>query len=660
MAQQNSPALIPRRSLFGNPDKTDAQISPDGTQLSFLAPVDGVLNVWVGPVDDPAAARSVTEDRDRGIRFYTWAYTSNHILYIQDKGGDENWRLYSVDLDAGQTKDLTPLEGVQVQFQQRSPRFPNELLIRLNDRDPKLHDVYRLNIDTGERTLLLRNPEFAEFITDDDYQLRFALRLLTDGGLEILERTRVESWQSFMRLDMEDALTTELVGFDKTGQTLYMRDSRRRDRVALVALNLETGRQTLLAENPRADEGDLLIHPTEKHIQAAAFTYERKQWQIIDELIAADLAYLGTVTGGDIDVVSRTLDDKRWIVAYTLDNSPRRYYYYQRETQMATFLFTDRQNLEDAPLARMHPVVIEARDGLKLVSYYTLPVGSDNQVEGRPDRALPLVLFVHGGPWGRDAWGFHPFHQWLANRGYAVLSVNFRSSTGFGKAFINAANKEWAAKMHDDLIAAVNWAVESGLADPKRVAIMGGSYGGYAALVGLTFTPETFACGVDIVGPSNLITLLESVPPYWEPTINLLTSRVGDHRTEEGRRLLAERSPLSRVDQIKRPLLIAQGANDPRVKQAESDQIVRAMQEKGIPVTYVLYPDEGHGFARPENNLSFSAIAEAFLSKCLGGRYEPVNDDFKGSSLTVPAGLEDVPGLAEALSNNRQGFDDDT
>lgn len=351
-----------------------------------------------------------------------------------------------------------------------------------------------------------------------------------------------------------------------------------------------------------------------------------------------------------MDVISRTLDDRFWLVTYAMDDGPARYYRFDRQRQQADFLFTDRQALEEQPLAKMQPTIIQSRDGLKLVSYYTLPLRSDSDGDGRPDRPLPMVLLVHGGPWARDEWGYKPLHQWLANRGYAVLSVNFRGSTGFGKEFVNAGDLEWGGKMHDDLIDGVNWAVEEGIADPERVAIFGGSYGGYATLVGLTHTPETFACGVDIVGSSNLKTLVESIPPYWQSMIEVFANRMGDHRTEEGRALLRERSPLTYADRIRRPLLIAQGANDPRVKRAESDQIVQAMQEKAIPVTYVLYTDEGHGFARPENSLSFSAITEAFLANVLGGRYEPIGSDFEGASFTVLTGVEEIPSLSEALA----------
>jgi dipeptidyl aminopeptidase/acylaminoacyl peptidase len=651
MNQTEAASLIPRQLLFSNPDKASTQLSPDGTYLSYLAPVDGVLNVWVGAADDPASAKPVTHDTGRGIRFYGWAYTNSHVLYIQDKGGDENWRLYCVDLESGDTTDLTPFDGTQARIQASSPAFPDELLVALNDRVPELHDIYRLNIRSGERQLALQNEGFAGFVSDDELNIRLAMRMTADGGSELLTPTPDGGWTSLMRIEMEDTLTTAPAGFDKTGDTLYMIDSRNRNTAAFVALDLTGGNQIVLSEDPRADVSDTLIHPTEKHVQAVAFTYERKHWQILDLTLTHDMAYLRSVSGGDIEITSRTLDDRVWIVAYVIDDGPIRYYRYDREARQAHFLFTNRQALEGLPLAHLHAVVIPARDGMPLVSYYTLPVGShSSDDDSRPAAPLPMVLLVHGGPWARDIWGYDPLHQWLANRGYAVLSVNFRGSTGLGKAFINAANREWGTRMHDDLLDAVEWAKQQGIADADRIAIMGGSYGGYATLAGLTFTPNTFACGVDIVGPSNLVTLLESIPPYWQPQIELFATRVGDHRTDAGRAFLTERSPLSYADRIQRPLLIGQGANDPRVKQPESDQIVDAMQANDIPVTYVLYPDEGHGFARPENALSFYAIAEAFLATCLGGVYEPIGEDFSGSSLTVPVGAEYVSGLAEALS----------
>ncbi len=645
--------LIPRKILFGNPQKARARISPDGKKLAYLAPVDGVLNVWVGPADDVDAAKPVTKDTHRGIRSYLWAYTSNHILYTQDKDGDEDWHVYSVNLETDEIKDLTPIEKISAQLEGVSEKFPEEILVGINDRDQRrFHDVHRVNIITGERKLLQENPGFAGFLTDDDYRVRYAMTFTPDAGQLYLQPDEAEGWKEFMRVGIEDAMTTGPRGFDKSGDKLYLSDSRGRNTSALKTLDLKSGEEKVLASNERADFAGMIVHPTEKHVQAVAFNYARLEWTILDNAIAGDMEYLKTVADGELALTSRSLDDRVWTVAFTIDDGPVQFYLYDRDAKKASFLFTSNPELDELPLVKMHSEIIESRDGLNLVSYLSLPADSDADADGRPDKPLPMVLLVHGGPWGRDDWLYDPQHQLLANRGYAVLSVNFRGSTGLGKNFINAADKEWAGKMHDDLIDAVNWAVEQKIAQKDKIAIMGGSYGGYATLVGLTFTPDVFACGVDIVGPSNLITLLENPPPYWAPFMPVMKNRVGDWTTDEGREFLTSRSPLTFVDKIQRPLLIGQGKHDPRVKQAESDQIVDALNAKNIPVTYVLFQEEGHGFAKPENRFAFYAITEAFLAQHLGGRYEPIGDAFNGAVFTVPSGTDGVPGLSEALKPN--------
>lgn len=646
--------LIPREILFGNPEKAGAKISPNGKYLSFLAPVKGVMNVWVAPVEDIKVAEPVTKDTVRGIRSYFWGYTSNHILYTQDTGGDEDYHLYAVDLKTRKTRDLTPMKKIRAEIDSVSHRFPEEILVGINDRVPQFHDLYRINILTGDRKLVQKNDGFAGFITDEDYKVRFASKFASDGGNAIYKKSGDGKFEEFTKIPMEDSLTTNFVGFDKSGDNAYLIDSRGRDTGALFLFNFETGTKKLLAQSKLADVGGIMLHPTENTVQGVSFNYTRNQWQIKDKAVKQDFAALRKVADGDITVTSRTNDDTKWVVAFLMDNGPVRYYLYDRDSKKAKYLFSNRSDLEGWDLQKMYPVVIDSRDDLKLVSYLTLPPGSDKNNDGKPEKAVPMVLLVHGGPWARDSWGYNPLHQFLANRGYAVLSVNFRGSTGFGKNFLNAGNREWAAKMHDDLIDAVNYAVKNKIAQKDKIAIMGGSYGGYATLVGLTFTPKVFACGVDIVGPSNIVTLLNTIPAYWAPALQLFKDRVGDHTSESGKLFLRDRSPITFVENIERPLLIGQGANDPRVKQSESDQIVEAMKKNEIPVTYVLFPDEGHGFARPENRLAFFAVSEVFLAENLGGRYEAFGDVFNGSSITVPAGASDIVGLPQALPKTKK------
>ncbi len=648
-AAATPPKLIPRTVLYGNPVRSGGEISPDGKWLAWIAPRGEVMNVFVAPADKPDDARPVTNDTVRGIRGFTFAHDGKHLLYPQDTGGDENFRIHAVNLDSGDERVLTP-EGARATFAGISADHPDALVVAVNDRDPKLMDLVRITLSTGEQERILENDGYVRFVLDDQLVPRLATRQTPDGGYQVFKADN-GAWTLWQTVGQEDALTTNALGYTRDGKTLYVLDSRDRDTGALFAIDTATEERTLVFENAKADVSRMMGDPLTGKVQAVAANHLRNEWTVLDESIKADLDHLAReLPDGEINVTSRTQDDRHWIIALTAADAGVRYYRYARDGRQLQHWFDSRPDLNDYTLAPMQALEIPARDGLSLVSYLTLPVASDPQRSGRPNAPVPLVLSVHGGPWARDAYGFSARHQWLANRGYAVLSVNFRGSTGFGKNFVNAGDLEWGKKMHDDLIDAVDWAIKNGITSADKVAIMGGSYGGYATLAGLTFTPDTFACGVDIVGPSNLFTLLESIPPYWAPMVAQFHSRMGNPNTEEGKALLLERSPLTHVANIKKPLLIGQGANDPRVKQAESDQIVAAMQERNIPVTYVLYPDEGHGFNRPPNNLSFNAVTESFLGRCLGGQVEPIGDAFNGASIQVPHGAQFLPGLPEALS----------
>jgi dipeptidyl aminopeptidase/acylaminoacyl peptidase len=607
------PDLIPRSVLFGNPTRVSPSISPDGARLAYLAPVDGVLNVWVGTRggDD---FRPVSEDRERGIRFFTWAHDNRHLLYVQDRGGDEDWHLYGIDLADGGTRDLTPFEHVQAQIVAMEKRFPSTVLVGLNRRTPKLHDVYRLDLGSGELVQIAENPGFAGWMADSQLRVRGAVQPADDGGLVILVRDGSDdAWRTLDQVGYEDSLSTFPIGFVEDGSALLMLSSRDANTRRLVRKGLDGGERVLL-EDPQYDVGGVVRHPDTREPQVATVMRDRSEVVVLDPSIAADVERLRAAHHGDLGIAGRDHAGRTWLGAFTTDDGPVAFYVYDRSTGRADFLFTHRPELEGRTLARMEPFSFTARDGLTVHGYLSFPPGA-----GRS--GLPAVLNVHGGPWARDVWGFNPEAQWLANRGYLCVQVNFRGSTGYGKRFVNAGDREWGRRMHDDLIDAVGWVVERGYADPGRVGIYGGSYGGYAALAGAAFTPDVFRCAVDLCGPSNLRTLIESIPPYWSPMISQFHRRVGNPETEAD--FLWSRSPLSHVGDIRIPLLVVQGANDPRVKQAEAEQIVAALREKGIPHEYLLFPDEGHGFARPENRLRYYAVAERFLAEHLGGRCEP-------------------------------------
>jgi len=610
------PELIPLSVLFGNPERVNPRLSPDGSQLAWIAPHDDVLNVWVAPIGadgvDWDAARVVTDDTDRGIRQFAWTHDGRHLLYAQDKGGDENWRLYDVDLPTMLRRDLTPFEGVQAQIIGLERSRPDEVLVGMNKANPQLHDVYRLHLTTGDLVKEIDNPGYIGWVADAELQVRAAAAPQRDGSYALMVRDAGSAdWRELLRIPPGDAESTDVLTFSADGGSLLLATPIDAEASRLVRVELATGATEVLAEDPEADVSAVRVHPDTREPQVVTFLKARSVYRVLDPSVAGHVEAIRRLHPGDPVFAHGDDDDRVWLAAFTNDAGSMSYYTYDTSTGAASFLFQARPELSRYELAAMDPFSFTARDGLTIHGYLSFPPGED-----RTD--LPTVLFVHGGPWARDTWGFDPEAQWLANRGYLCIQVNFRGSTGYGKAFLNAGDREWGAKMQDDLSDAVAHAISQGWTDPEKVAIFGGSYGGYAALAGATFTPDIYCCAVDVVGPSNLITLIQTIPPYWAPMISMFHRRVGD--PEKDRDFLWSRSPLSAVDQIRIPLLIAQGANDPRVKQAESEQIVAALQKAGIDHDYMLFPDEGHGFAKPENRLKFYAAADKFLSRYLGGR----------------------------------------
>jgi dipeptidyl aminopeptidase/acylaminoacyl peptidase len=655
--QPTLPPLIPRAALFGNPDRSAVQLSPDGRWLSWLSPSNDVLNVFVAPVADLSKARAVTDSAKRPVYGYMWAYDNRTVVYVDDANGDENLRIFSVDIETLVKRDLTPLSGVQAQILASTPKRRNLIAVGLNDRDQRWHDLWHVDIVTGERRLVRENrDEINIYLLDNELVPRLVTRSQPDGSDIVykVKGERLDELEALFTIPYADSMTTGPRHLTADGKAYYLASSIGRDRAALFRVGLETGEQTLVAEHGKADIGGALVDPRSEEVLAVSATYVRQEWIGVDAKAGADLAWLKDELKTDFGITSQTEDDTRWVVAGGSAERPAVFYLFERDGRRLARLFSARPQLGRYTLAPMYGHIVRSRDELDLVSYLTLP---GHERGPRPARPLPMLLSVHGGPWARDTYGYDPEHQWLANRGYAVLAVNYRGSSGFGKAFVNAGDLEWGGRMHDDLIDAVNWAVAEGIAEKGRVAILGASYGGYAALVGATFTPDAFRCAISVVGPSNLETFIASVPPYWQSFYENLVRRIGDPRTEAGRALLRERSPLTRAGAISKPLLILQGANDPRVKKAESDQIVAAAKARGLPVTYVVYPDEGHGFSLPANRISSYAIIEAFLAQHLGSqggsagsgtRFEPIGADLKGSSLEVD-GAQHVPGLEAAL-----------
>ncbi len=627
LGQQGLPPLIDRQLFFGDPEISGAQLSPDGRFIAFIKPLNGTRNIWVKRTSEPfSAARPITNDTKRPIPGYFWSRDGRAILFVQDQGGDENFNIFAVNPEdrpaAGQevpaARNLTDAKGVAATIYAVPKSDPNTIFVGLNDRDPAWHDLYKVNIATGERTLVRKNTErITGWVFDQKDQLRLATRSAESGDTEVL-RVDPGGFKKIYSCSVFE--TCGPIRFHKDGKRVYMitNKSESVDLIGLTLLDPETGKEEMVESDPlkRVDFGGATFSDLSDELVATSYGDERTRVYWRDKAFEADYNLLKKqLPGKEINFGSGTKDEQMWLISASSDREPGETYLYDRKTKRLTLQYRLFDKLPRESLAEMKPISYKSSDGLEIPAFLTLP-------KGVAARNLPLVVFPHGGPWGRDAWGYDAFAQFLANRGYAVLQPNFRASVGYGKKFLNAGNNEWGQKMQDDLTWGAKHLIAQGVADPKRVGIMGGSYGGYAVLAGLTFTPDVYAAGVSIVGPSNLITLLNSIPPYWEPIRKLFTERMGDPTTPEGRAQLERQSPLNSAAKINDPLLVIQGANDPRVKKAESDQIVVALRERGFPVEYLVAPDEGHGFHRPVNNLAMVASVEKFLAKHLGGRYQ--------------------------------------
>jgi dipeptidyl aminopeptidase/acylaminoacyl peptidase len=623
-AQQ--PALIDREAFFGNPEYAGAQISPDGKYISFLKPLKDVRNVWVKGIDEPfEKARPLTAEIKRPISSYFWSWDSKYILFTKDKDGDENFNVYSVSPTAQPAADsqvppptnLSNATGSRTFIYEVPQTEPDFIYIGINDRDKAWHDLYKVQISTGQKTLLRQNNErITGWVFDNAAHPRLATRSPQDGSTEIL---KVDGDKLMPVYSCGVFETCAPVRFTKDDKKVYMVSNKGdRDLIQLVLFDPATGKETFVEQDPmkRVDLGDVNFSKVTKDLIATVYTDDKNRIYWKDKAYEKDYNFIKKKLGDrEVNFVSSTANESKFVISTFSDTDPGTVWTFDRKTHTLSTLYTVREKLPREALSPMRPVHYKSSDGLEVPAYLTLP-------KGLPEKGLPLVVVPHGGPWGRDNWGYSSFAQFLANRGYAVLQPNFRASTGYGKKFLDAGNLQWGDKMQDDITWGVKYLVDQGIADPKRVAIMGGSYGGYATLAGVTFTPDLYAAAVAIVAPSNLNTLLKSIPPYWESIRQIFYKRMGDPNTPEGQAQLNRQSPLNSADKIKTPLMIVQGANDPRVNKREADQIVIALRDRNYPVQYLLADDEGHGFARPVNNMAMFAAAEKFLAKYIGGRYQ--------------------------------------
>ncbi len=620
------PPLLDRELFFGNPEIAGAQISPDGRFIAFLKPWKDTRNVWVKKVGEGYdKARLLTADTKRPIPGFFWSRDSRFVLFVQDQGGDENYNVYAVDpaaatpagADAPPARNLTAAKGARAMIYGVPKNDPDTLFVGLNDRDAAWHDVYKVKISTGERALIRQNTErIAGWVFDQQGQLRLAARISDKGDTEIL-RVDEKGFSPVYTCTVFESCGP--VRFHKDGQRVYMETNKGDvDLTRLVLFDPATGKEELVEADPenRVDFGAAVFSEKTDELVATSYSDDRTRVYFRDKAFEADYRWLEKqLPNREISIGSMTADENVLFVSASSDVDPGSRYLFDRAAKKLTPEYVVRERLPREHMAEMKPIRYKSSDGLEIPAYLTLP-------KGLSAKGLPLVVFPHGGPWARDDWGFDNTAQFLANRGYAVLQPNFRGSTGYGKKFLNAGNRQWGEKMQDDVTWGVKHLVAEGIADAKKVAIMGGSYGGYATLAGVAFTPDVYAAAVSIVGPSNLITLLESIPPYWEAGRIIFHERMGNPNTPEGKAQLVKQSPLNSAQKIKTPLLVVQGANDPRVKKAESDQIVIALRDRGFPVEYIVAPDEGHGFARPVNNMGMYAATEKFFAKYIGGRFQ--------------------------------------
>ena len=631
-----SPPLIPRQVLFGNPEIIGVSLSPDGRRISYLAPDQGVLNLWVQDLDGDAPARVITDQRDRPQRSAFWTADGRYLISSRDGDGDENTVLVRIDPATGEKRDLTPENKVKAFLVGVDREAPSELVVGLNDRDPRYHDLYVINVDSGDRSLLYRSTDDGSQVNVDwlDGAWHPVLRsnILPDGGSSFELRLPGDtSWRQFLQLGFEDTISDSgPSGFTRDGRWLYGQLSTGEDLPRLVRWSREQlescGTDCTPEVLHRSSAGAFAVDLSDLDTGVPLVLKEvdlRSRRVVLDASVQADIDRLEQLAGSnEFSVVDRDLDNRRWLIAIGSDQQGPQYWLWDRELDEIRKLFSVQPRLDAYDLVAMESLDLKARDGRRLPAYLTrTPISARSGPQ-------PLVLLVHGGPQARDYWGFNPIHQLLANRGYHVLSVNYRGSTGFGKDHLLAGEGEWYARMQDDLVDAVRWAVDERIADPDRLVIMGASYGGYAALAGLTRDPDLFAAAIAEVGPSNLRTLLESIPPYWESGRTILERMIGVGKVD-----LDAISPIQHVDRIERPLLLGHGANDPRVKLTESETIAAAMAERQLPIDFVVFPDEGHGLANPSNALAMYALVEAFLSQHVGGRAEPFGSSLEQSSL---------------------------